>query len=47
MSLTGRIVTVYGNMVTAEVNGSVCQNAVAYCLRSDGVKLMSEIIRIR
>ncbi|MBQ2592344.1 MAG: V-type ATP synthase subunit A [Candidatus Riflebacteria bacterium] len=47
MSLTGRIVTVYGNMVTAEVDGSVCQNAVAYCLRSDGVKLMSEIIRIR
>lgn len=47
MSLTGRIVTVYGNMVTAEVNGSVCQNAVAYCMRSDGVKLMSEIIRIR
>ena len=47
MSLTGRIVTVYGNMVTAEVNGSVAQNAVAYCHRSDGVKLMSEIIRIR
>ena len=47
MSLTGRIVTVNGNMVTAEVNGSVCQNAVAYCMRSDGVKLMSEIIRIR
>lgn len=47
MSLTGRIVTVNGNMVTAEVLGSVCQNAVAYCMRSDGVKLMSEIIRIR
>ncbi len=47
MSLTGRIVTVYGNMVTAEVEGSVCQNAVAYCQRSDGVRLMSEIIRIR
>ena len=47
MSLTGKIVTVYGNMVTAEVEGSVCQNAVAYCQRSDGVRLMSEIIRIR
>lgn len=47
MSLTGRIVTVYGNMVTAEVEGAVRQNAVAYCHRSDGVKLMSEIIRIR
>lgn len=47
MSSTGRIVTVYGNMVTAEFEGSVRQNAVAYCQRSDGVRLMSEIIRIR
>ena len=47
MSTTGRIVTVYGNMVTAEFEGSVRQNAVAYCQRSDGVRLMSEIIRIR
>ncbi|GAB4278046.1 MAG: V-type ATP synthase subunit A [Candidatus Rifleibacteriota bacterium] len=47
MSSTGRIVTVYGNMVTAEFEGTVRQNAVAYCQRSDGVKLMSEIIRIR
>ncbi|HMM60784.1 MAG TPA: V-type ATP synthase subunit A, partial [Candidatus Rifleibacterium sp.] len=47
MSSTGRIVTVYGNMVTAEVEGTVRQNAVAYCQRSDGVRLMSEIIRIR
>ncbi|MGM0598686.1 MAG: V-type ATP synthase subunit A [Candidatus Rifleibacteriota bacterium] len=47
MSSTGRIVTVYGNMVTAEFEGAVRQNAVAYCQRSDGVKLMSEIIRIR
>jgi len=34
-------------MVTAEFEGSVRQNAVAYCQRSDGVRLMSEIIRIR
>lgn len=47
MSSTGRIVTVYGNMVTAQFEGSVRQNAVAYCQRSDGVRLMSEIIRIR
>lgn len=47
MSSIGRIVTVYGNMVTAEFEGAVRQNAVAYCQRSDGVKLMSEIIRIR
>lgn len=47
MSTTGRIVTVYGNMVTAEFEDSVRQNAVAYCQRADGVRLMSEIIRIR
>jgi len=47
VSTTGRIVTVYGNMVTAEFEGSVRQNAVAYCQRSDGVRLMSEIIRVR
>ncbi|MCK8603653.1 hypothetical protein K1V27_18285, partial [Syntrophobacteraceae bacterium DRH4] len=47
MSLTGRIASIYGNMVTAEVDGSVRQNAVAYCHRFDGVKLMCEIIRIR
>lgn len=47
MSSTGRIVTVYGNMVTAEFEGSIRQNAVTYCQRSDGVRLMAEIIRIR
>lgn len=47
MSTIGHIVTVYGNMVTAQFDGAVRQNAVAYCKRSDGVKLMSEIIRIR
>lgn len=47
MNSNGRIVTIYGNMVTAEFEGSVRQNAVAYCKRGDGVKLMSEIIRIR
>jgi V/A-type H+-transporting ATPase subunit A len=34
-------------MVTAQFEGSVRQNAVAYCQRSDGVRLMSEIIRVR
>ncbi len=47
MSHTGRIVTIYGNMVTAEVDGPIRQNAVTYCLRSDGTRLMSEIIRVR
>ncbi|BBM85352.1 V-type ATP synthase subunit A [Candidatus Uabimicrobium amorphum] len=44
----GKIVAIYGNLVTAEVTGSVRQNAVAYCCRSrDGVKLKAEIIRLR
>ncbi|MFZ2957318.1 MAG: V-type ATP synthase subunit A [Candidatus Ozemobacteraceae bacterium] len=47
MSQTGTIVTVYGNMVSARFEGAVRQNAVAYCRRGDGVRLMSEIIRIR
>ena len=47
MNPAGRIVTIYGNMVTAEIDGPIRQNAVTYCLRSDGVRLKSEIIRIR
>jgi V/A-type H+-transporting ATPase subunit A len=47
VSLFARIAAVYGNMVTTEVDGPIRQNAVAYCTRSDGVRLMSEIIRIR
>jgi V/A-type H+-transporting ATPase subunit A len=47
VSPAGRIVTIYGNMVTAEIEGPIRQNAVTYCLRADGVRLKSEIIRIR
>ena len=47
MSVAGRIVTVYGNLVTAEVQGAIRQNAVAYCTRADGIRLVSEVIRIR
>jgi V/A-type H+/Na+-transporting ATPase subunit A len=45
--VTGKIVVVYGNLVTAEFEGHVVQNSICYCLRSDGVKLLSEVIRIR
>jgi V/A-type H+/Na+-transporting ATPase subunit A len=45
--MTGRIVAVYGNMVTAETGGPVVQNSVAYCCRDDGARLLSEVIRIR
>jgi len=43
----GKIVVVYGNLVTAEFEGHVVQNSICYCLRSDGVKLLSEVIRVR
>ena len=38
---------VFGNMVVAETTGRVTQNAVGYCTRSDGARLLSEVIRIR
>ena len=34
-------------MVTAEADDEVTQNSVAYCCRSDGRRLLSEVIRIR
>jgi V/A-type H+-transporting ATPase subunit A len=45
--MKGRITAVYGNMVAVEAEGSVVQNAVARCKRSDGAQLMSEVIRVR
>ncbi|MFC1781512.1 V-type ATP synthase subunit A [Planctomycetota bacterium] len=43
----GRIKAVFGNMVVAQTNDRVIKNAVGYCVRSDGVKLLCEIIRVR
>ena len=34
-------------MVIAETDGRIVQNSVGYCCREDGVKLLSEVIRIR
>ena len=45
--MTGRIVSVFGNMVIAKIDGRVVQNSVGYCCRSDGAKLLSEVIRVR
>lgn len=45
--MNGRIVSVFGNMVIAEINGRVVQNSVGYCCRSDGARLLSEVIRVR
>ncbi len=45
--MTGRIVALFGNMVVVEAEGRVVQNAVGYCLRQDGARLLSEVIRVR
>ncbi|MDP6636670.1 MAG: V-type ATP synthase subunit A [Phycisphaerae bacterium] len=45
--MIGKIVSVFGNMVIAETDGTIVQNSVGYCCRNDGAKLLSEVIRIR
>jgi V/A-type H+-transporting ATPase subunit A len=45
--LTGKIVAVYGNLVIAETDTQVVQNSVGYCVRSDDVRLLSEVVRVR
>jgi len=45
--LNGKIVAVFGNMIVAETPEEVIQNATGYCLRSDGARLLSEVIRVR
>ncbi|MBM3132393.1 MAG: V-type ATP synthase subunit A, partial [Chloroflexi bacterium] len=45
--MNGRIEAVFGSLVIAETNGRVVQNSVGYCVRSDGTKLLSEVIRVR
>jgi len=43
----GRIKAVFGNMVVAQTEDRVIKNAVGYCVRGDGTKLLCEIIRVR
>ena len=45
--MEGRIKAVFGNMVVAQTNDRVIKNSVGYCVRSDGVRLLSEVIRVR
>jgi len=45
--VNAKIVAIFGNLVIAETDGRVVQNSLAYCVRSDGVRLMSEVIRVR
>ena len=43
----GRLIVVFGNLVTARVSGFAMLNSVAWCERPDGVRLLSEVVRIR
>lgn len=45
--MTGKISAVFGSLVTAETGDRVVQNSVGYCVRSDGVRLLSEVVRVR
>ena len=45
--MKGRIKAVFGNMVVAQTEDRVVKNAVGYCVRGDGTKLLCEIIRVR
>ena len=45
--MNGRILAVFGNMVIAETVGKIFQNAVGYCCREDGARLLCEVIRVR
>ncbi len=45
--MNGKIVQISGNLVIAETSGRVVQNSVGYCLRNDGARLLSEVIRVR
>jgi len=46
MSVTGKVVAAYGNMITASFETDVQQNEVAYVMTGDR-KLKSEVIRVR
>ncbi len=45
--MKGQIVSVFGNMIIAETSGRVVKNATGYCNRSDGARLLGEVIRVR
>lgn len=45
--MRAKIVAIYGNLVIAEAEGRIVQSSVGYCVRSDGTRLLSEVIRVR
>jgi len=47
VAVKGRIVAVDGSLVIAEMQDRVVQNSVGHCVRGDGTRLLSEVIRVR
>ncbi len=45
--MNGKITAVYGNLAIAATTDRVVQNSIGYCHRSDGTRLLSEVIRVR
>lgn len=45
--MKGQIIAVFGNLVAAESQEVVYQNSIGYCIRQDGARLLSEVIRVR
>ena len=45
--MKGKIVAVDGSLVVAEMQDRVVQNSVGHCVRGDGTRLLSEVIRVR
>ena len=45
--MKGKIVRVDGSLVVAEMQDRVVQNSVGHCVRGDGTRLLSEVIRVR
>lgn len=45
--MKGRVVAVDGSLVVAEMQDRVVQNSVGHCVRGDGTRLLSEVIRVR
>jgi len=43
----GKIVAVFGNLIVAECEDRVVQNSIGYCVRGDGARLLSEVVRVR
>jgi V/A-type H+/Na+-transporting ATPase subunit A len=45
--VNGRIKAVFGNMVVAQAEERIVKNAIGYCIRHDGVRLLCEVLHVR